>query len=300
MTRDRAKLLKGIIVSIVVTGATGQLGRHVLEALLERGVPAAEIVAAGRSVEKLADFAARGVHVQPMDYADAGSVAAALKGAKRVLLISGSEVGQRVDQHRTVIEAARAEGVELLAYTSIANADTTAMVLADEHKATEALLRESGVPFVLLRNGWYLENYTEQLPGTLAQGAIAGSAGDGKVSGASRADYAHAAAAVLVADDQAGKVYELGGDDAFSMADLAAEISAATGRTISYNDLPAEEYAGLLTGVGVPGAFAEILADSDLGIARGDLLVSSGDLRRLIGRPTTSLGQAVRSAAAAA
>jgi len=287
-------------VSIVVTGATGQLGRHVLEALLERGVPAEEIVAAGRSVEKLADFAARGVQVKAMDYADAGSVAAALKGAKRVLLISGSEVGQRVDQHRTVIEAARAEGVELLAYTSIANADTTAMLLADEHKATEALLRESGVPFVLLRNGWYLENYTEQLPGTLAQGAVAGSAGDGKVSGASRADYAHAAAAVLVADDQAGKVYELGGDDAFSMADLAAEISAATGRTISYNDLPAEEYAGLLTGVGVPGAFAEILADSDLGIARGDLLVSSGDLRRLIGRPTTSLGQAVRSAAAAA
>jgi len=294
------KIPKGIIVSIVVTGATGQLGRHVLEALLERGVPAEEIVAAGRSVEKLADFAARGVQVKAMDYADAGSVAAALKGAKRVLLISGSEVGQRVDQHRTVIEAARAEGVELLAYTSIANADTTAMLLADEHKATEALLRESGVPFVLLRNGWYLENYTEQLPGTLAQGAVAGSAGDGKVSGASRADYAHAAAAVLVADDQTGKVYELGGDDAFSMADLASEISAATGKSISYNDLPAGEYAGLLASVGVPEAFAEILADSDLGIARGDLLVSTGDLRRLIGRPTTSLGQAVRAAAAAA
>ena len=287
-------------MSIVVTGATGQLGRHVLEALLERGVPAGEIVAAGRSVEKLADFAARGVQVKAMDYADAGSVAAALKGAKRVLLISGSEVGQRVDQHRTVIEAARAEGVELLAYTSIANADTTAMLLADEHKATEALLRESGVPFVLLRNGWYLENYTEQLPGTLAQGAVAGSAGDGKVSGASRADYAHAAAAVLVADDQAGKVYELGGDDAFSMADLASEISAATGKSISYNNLPAGEYAGLLASVGVPEAFAEILADSDLGIARGDLLVSTGDLRRLIGRPTTSLCQAVRAAAAAA
>ncbi|MEW1950293.1 SDR family oxidoreductase [Pseudarthrobacter sp902506025] len=287
-------------MSIVVTGATGQLGRHVLEALLERGVPAEEIVAVGRSVEKLADFAGRGVQVKAMDYADAGSVAAALKGAKRVLLISGSEVGQRVDQHRTVIEAARAEGVELLAYTSIANADTTAMLLADEHKATEALLRESGVPFVLLRNGWYLENYTEQLPGTLAQGAVAGSAGDGKVSGASRADYAHAAAAVLVADDQAGKVYELGGDDAFSMADLASEISAATGKSISYNDLPAGEYAGLLASVGVPEAFAEILADSDLGIARGDLLVSTGDLRRLIGRPTTSLGRAVRAAAAAA
>ncbi|MFB0839871.1 SDR family oxidoreductase [Arthrobacter sp. E44] len=287
-------------MSIVVTGATGQLGRHVIAALQERGVPAGEIVAAGRSIEKLADFAERGVRVQPMDYADTESVAAALSGATRVLLISGSEVGQRVEQHRTVIDAAKAEGVELLAYTSIANADTTAMLLADEHKATEALLRESGVPFALLRNGWYLENYTEQLPGTLAQGAIAGSAGEGRVSGAARADYAHAAAAVLVAEDQAGKIYELGGDDAFTMAELASEISAATGKTITYNDLPAQDYAGLLAGVGVPEAFAEILADSDLGISRGDLLVSSGDLRRLIGRPTTSLGQAVRSAAASA
>lgn len=286
-------------MSIVVTGATGQLGQHVIEALLERGVPANGIVAAGRSVGKLADYAERGVNVQAMDYADPASVAVALKGATRVLLISGSEVGQRVEQHRTVIEAARAEGVELLAYTSIANADTTGMLLAEEHKATEALLRESGVPFVLLRNGWYLENYTEQLPGTLAQGAVAGSAGDGKVSGAARADYAHAAAAVLLADGQAGKVYELGGDEAFSMADLASEISAATGKSITYNDLPAKDYAGLLASVGVPDAFAQILADSDLGIARGDLLVSTGDLRRLIGRPTTSLAQAVRSAAAA-
>ncbi|KSU74040.1 NAD(P)H dehydrogenase (quinone) [Pseudarthrobacter enclensis] len=287
-------------MSIVVTGATGHLGRHVLEALLERNVPASGIVAAGRSVDKLADFAAKGIRVVSIDYSDPASVAAALKGATRVLLISGSEVGQRVEQHRTVIDAAKAEGVELLAYTSIANADTTAMLLADEHKATEELLRASGVPFVLLRNGWYLENYTEQLPGTLAQGAIAGSAGDGKVSGATRQDYAQAAAAVLVAEDQAGKVYELGGDSAFSMAELAAEITAATGKEISYNNMPGGEYAGLLTQVGVPGAFAEILADSDLGIARGDLLVSSGDLQKLIGRPTTSLADAVRAAAASA
>jgi NAD(P)H dehydrogenase (quinone) len=287
-------------MSIVVTGATGQLGRHVLEALLERNVASAEIVATGRATEKLADFAERGVQVRAMDYADAESVAAALKGAKRVLLISGSEVGQRVDQHRIVIEAAKAEGVELIAYTSIANADTTGMKLAAEHQATEEALRESGVPFVLLRNGWYLENYTEQLPGTLAQGAIAGSAGDGRVSGATRLDYAHAAAAVLVAHGQAGQVYELGGDEAFTMADLAAEITAATGKDIAYNDLPAEDYVGLLTSVGVPAAFADILADSDLGIARGDLLVSSGDLSKLIGRPTTSLAEAVRSAATSA
>jgi NAD(P)H dehydrogenase (quinone) len=286
-------------MSIVITGATGQLCRHVVEALLELNVPAGEIVAAGRSVEKLAGFAGRGVQVRALDYADASSVTAALKGARKVLLISGSEVGRRVEQHRTVIEAAKAEGVELLAYTSIANADSTGMKLAAEHQATEAILRESGVPFVLLRNGWYLENYTDQLPGTLAQGALAGSARNGQVSGAARADYAHAAAAVLVAEGQAGNVYELGGDEAFSMADLAAEISAATGKTITYNDLPPQEYAGLLTGAGVPEAFAEILADSDLGIARGDLLVSSGDLRRLIGRPATSLAEAVRTAAAA-
>lgn len=285
-------------MSIVITGATGQLGQHVIEALLELNVPAARIVATGRSVEKLSRFADRGVRVTAMDYDDATSVAEALKGASKVLLISGSAVGQRVEQHRTVIEAAKAEGVELLAYTSIANADTTGMKLASEHQVTEAILKESGVPFVLLRNGWYLENYTEQLPGTLAQGALAGSAGEGRVSGASRADYAHAAAAVLVAGDQSGKVYELGGDEAFTMDELAAEISAASGKTVVYNDLPADQYAGLLTSVGVPEAFAEILADSDLGIARGDLLVTGGDLRKLIGRPSTPLSEAVRSAAA--
>jgi len=285
-------------MSIVITGATGQLGRHVVEALLERNVPAGDIVATGRSVEKLADFAERGVTVQEMDYENPASVAAALKGATKVLLISSSAVGQRVAQHRTVIEAAKAEGVKLLAYTSIANADTTGMKLAAEHQATEELLKESGIPFVLLRNGWYLENYTEQLPGTLAQGAIAGSAGDGKVSAAARADYAHAAAAVLVADDQAGKVYELGGDHAFTMDQLACEISSAAGREVTYNDLPAHEYQQILVGVGVPDAFAEILADSDLGIARGDLLVTSGDLQKLIGRPSTPLSEAVRSAAA--
>ncbi|UVJ39936.1 SDR family oxidoreductase [Arthrobacter sp. CJ23] len=286
-------------MSIVITGATGQLGRHVVEALLQRNVPAAEIVAAGRSIEKLADFAGRGVQIRAMDYSDAASVAQALEGASKVLLISGTEVGRRVKQHRTVIEAAKAAGVELLAYTSVANADTTVMKLAAEHQATEAILKESGVPFAILRNGWYLENYTDQLQGTLAQGAIAGSAGEGRVSAASRADYAEAAAAVLVAEDQAGKIYELGGDHAFTLAELAQEISAAASKPVAYQDLPASDYAGLLAGFGVPEFFADILADSDLGIARGDLLVSGSDLRTLIGRPTTPMPAAVRSAVAA-
>lgn len=286
-------------MSIVVTGATGHLGRLVVESLLGRGTPAGQIVAVGRAVERLAGFSGRGVQVKAMDYDDAASVAEALRGATKVLLISGSEVGRRVEQHRAVIDAATAEGVELVAYTSIANADTTGMKLAAEHQETEALLAQSGLPYVLLRNGWYLENYTEQLPGTLAQGAFAGSAGEGRVSAAARADYAEAAAAVLQAEDQAGKVYELGGDQAFSMADLAGEISAATGQRIIYQDLPAADYAAMLTGVGVPAAFADILADSDLGIARGDLLVTSTQLSGLIGRPTTLLSEAVRSAVSA-
>jgi NAD(P)H dehydrogenase (quinone) len=225
-----------------------------------------------------------------MDYDDAATVTEALTGAERVLLISSSAVGQRVAQHRTVIEAAQAEGVELLAYTSIANADTTGMKLAAEHQATEALLEESGVPFALLR---------DQLPGTLAQGALAGSAGDGKISAATRADYAEAAAAVLVADGQAGRIYELGGDEAFSMAELAEGISAAANRPVSYQDLPAAEYAAMLAGFGVPQDFADILADSDLGIARGDLHVTTGHLSGLLGRPTTPMTVAVRAAVSA-
>ena len=286
-------------MSIVITGATGQLGRHVVEALLTRNVPAGEIVAAGRSIGKLNDFAARGVQVKPIDYTDPASVTRALEGARKVLLISGSEVGQRVEQHRTVIEAAAAAGVELIAYTSIANADTTGMKLAAEHQATEGILKDSGVPFTLLRNGWYLENYTEQLQGLLAPGALAGSAGMGKVSAASRMDYAEAAAAVLVADNQAGKVYELGGDHAFTLEELAQEISTAANKQVTYQDLPASDYAGLLAGFGVPQPFADILADCDLGIARGELLVSGSDLRELIGRPTTPMAAVVRSAVAA-
>ncbi|MEE2523523.1 SDR family oxidoreductase [Pseudarthrobacter sp. J75] len=279
-------------MSIVITGATGHLGRLVLEALLNRNVPAEEIVAVGRSTEKLAEFAARGVQVKAMDYDDAASVSEALKGAQKVLLISGSEVGKRVGQHRAVIEAAKAEGVELLAYTSIANAGTTGMKLAAEHHATEELLKESGVPFALLRNSWYLENYTAQIPTYLEYG-VSGSAGEGRVSAATRADYAEAAAAVLVSEGQAGKVYELGGE-AFSLSGLAAEVGAAAGKEVSYHDLPAEDFAKLLEGAGVPGPFAEILADSDLGIARGDLLVSGSDLATLLGRPATSMQQAVR------
>lgn len=287
-------------MTIVITGATGKLGRHVLQVLLERNVPAGEIVAAGRSIEKLEDFAAQGVRVTAMDYDDESSVTAALAGATKVLLISSSEVGKdRPGQHRTVIEAAKAEGVELLAYTSNANADINATILGQDHKATEAILADAGVPYVLLRNGYYFENWTDQIQGTLAQGVLVGSGGNGRVNAATRRDLAEAAVAVLLGEHQAGKVYELGGDTAFTLAEFAEEITAVTGTPVVYKDLPAAEYIALLTSVGVPEGFAQILADSDQGLARGDLLVEGNDLSTLIGRLTTTAADAIRMAVAA-
>lgn len=283
-------------MTIVITGATGQLGRLVVEALLESGVPAGQLVAAGRDLAKVADLAGRGVQVRQIDYQDPASLRRAFAGAGKVLLISGSDVGQRLEQHRNAIEAAKDAGVGLIAYTSIANADRTDMQLAAEHQATEEALSASGLPFTLLRNGWYLENYTDQLGSYLQHGAVAGSAGDGRVSAATRADYARAAAAVLLRDDQAGKVYELGGDVPFTLSELAEEVSAAAGQPVAYRDLPVKDYAELLVGAGLPAGYAAILADSDRGIAHGELLVTSGDLSRLIGRPTTSLREAVRAA----
>jgi NAD(P)H dehydrogenase (quinone) len=259
-------------------------------------VPAPEIVAAGRATDRIKDLADRGVSVRAIDFTDPASLGSAFADASKVLLISGSEFGQRAQQHQHAIDAARGAGVDLLAYTSIANAGTTTMRIAGEHQATEAALRASGLPWTLLRNSWYTENYTDQLATIRQHGALLGSAGDGRVSAVPRADYAAAAAAVLTTDGHAGRAYELGGDEAFSLAELAAELTAQTGQQIGYRDLPAPGYVEVLTGAGVPQPVAEILADADLGLARGDLYVDSGDLRRLIGRPTTTLRDAVAAA----
>ncbi len=278
---------------ITVTGATGHLGRLVIEELLERGVPAGDVVAAVRGPEKAADLAARGVQVREADYTRPETLATALAGTDKLLLISSNEVGQRAAQHRNIVDAAVAAGVGLIAYTGILNADTTGLALATEHKATESIIRDSGLPFVFLRNGWYIENYTDNLAPALEHGVLLGAAGDGRIAGATRADFAAAAAAVLLGAGQAGAVYELGGDEPFTMTELAAEVSRQSGRTVVYQNLPAQEYTKALVDVGVPEAFASLLADSDLGIGRGELTTDSGDLRRLLCRPTTSLADAV-------
>jgi NAD(P)H dehydrogenase (quinone) len=285
-------------MNYVVTGATGHLGRLVVESLLNKGVPADQITATGRDLSRIEDLAARGVRTVVADFDDPNSVRAAFEGADKVLLVSGSEIGQRLPQHRNAIAAAADAGVGLVAYTSIPKAETSQMKLAEEHLATEKELADAGVPHAVLRNSWYLENYTAQLPTFLEHGAIAGSTGDGRVSGATRADYAEAAAAVLLADDQAGKVYELGGDEAFTLAELADAVSEVAGKPVTYQDLPAPAYVDLLVGAGLPAPYAEILADSDQGIGRGELEVTTGDLSRLIGRPTTSVRDAVQASLA--
>ncbi|MET8720897.1 SDR family oxidoreductase [Streptomyces misionensis] len=285
------------IMPIVVTGATGQLGRLAVEALLRRGTPAADIIATGRDLARIKDLADRGITVRRADFADADSLAEAFAGADRLLLISASvPVDERVANHRRVIDAAASAGVSLVAYTSTTHADTATTVIGATHGETEEYLRDRGIPSVLLRNGWYLENYTSQLPQILRNGAVVGAAGEGRISAASRADYAEAAAAVLTTEGHTGAVYELGGDESFTLTELAAAISAAAGKQVTYTDLPVTDFARVLAAAGLPAELAEVLADADRGMNRGEMFTDSGDLHRLIGRPPVTLAEALKDA----
>ncbi|AYM75821.1 SDR family oxidoreductase [Janthinobacterium agaricidamnosum] len=279
---------------IVITGATGNLGQHVIASLLA-SVPAANIIAAVRNPAKAAGLAARGVQVRQADYNDGASLDAAFKGATKILLISSSEVGQRAQQHQNVIDAARRAGVSLLAYTSVLRADTSPLGLAAEHVITEAAIRASGLPYTFLRNGWYLENHTEHLAPVLEHGVVLGAAQNGRFSSAARADYAAAAAAVLTAV-QPQAIYELAGDHGFTLAEYAAEVARQSGKAIVYKDLPQVDFKAALVGVGVPEGFAELLADSDAGAAKGGLEDHGKQLSALTGRPTTTLLDAVKAA----
>jgi len=280
---------------IFVTGASGQLGHLVVDALL-KSLPATQIVAGVRTANKAADLAARGVTLSEIDYDRPQTLDKAFSGIGKLLLISSSEIGKRATQHKNVIAAAKSAGVELIVYTSVLHADTSVLGLAEEHRQTEQALVASGLPFVLLRNGWYTENYAASIPAALEHGVFLGSAGNGQIASAARQDYAEAAAAVLTAKEKlAGNLYELAGDSPYTLAELAAEISRQTGKNIAYKDLPEEDYRGILIGAGLPEPLAALLADSDAGAAKGALFDDSHTLSRLIGRPTTPLAQVVAS-----
>ncbi|MFF4952509.1 SDR family oxidoreductase [Streptomyces chattanoogensis] len=282
-------------MSYVITGATGALGRLVVEALLARTAPG-EIVAVARDRAKAADLAARGVTVRIADYGRPETLRSVFAAGDRVLLISGNEAGRRLAQHGAVIGAAREAGVALLAYTSVLGGPAATFSIAEEHIATEQALLASGVPYCLLRNGWYHENYTGALATILKTGAVIGSANGGRVASAARRDYAEAAAEVLTGSGHEGSVYELSGDTAWTMAEYAAEVSRQTGREIPYRDLPEERYAALMTEAGVPASAARMVADADAAIARGELASTPGDLARLLGRPATPLADAIAEA----
>jgi len=280
----------------LVTAATGKLGRLALAALTRRA-PGAPRVAGARNPDKAADLVAAGISVRALDYSRPETLPAALDGVTDLLLISGNE-GDRAAGHAAVIAAAKAAGVRRIVYTSLLHADRSGMRLADDHLATERALVDSGLSFVILRNGWYHENYTENLGAALAHGALLGAAGTGRLSPAARADYAEAAAVALLSPHLDGQTVELAGDHDLSLPEIAAAISAEAGKPVAYSDLPEAAYAGLLASFGVPGPFADLLANADAAIARGALLNNDGALRELIGRPTEPFVSALRRALA--
>ena len=276
-------------MSIAVTGAAGHLGRLVIESLLARGVAAGDIVAVVRNPGKAADLAERGIRVAQADYADQAALTAALQGVERLILVSGSEVGQRLAQHANIVAAAKAAGVAFIAYTSLLKADTSGLSLAEEHVATEKLLAESGIDHALLRNGWYWENFVSSIDTAKATGHTFGAAGEALVSGAARKDYAEAAAVVATTNGHAGEVYELAGSPALSYPGIAAAVGQIIGAEVDYVNQTEAEYAATLEGAGLPAEVAQMLAGWDIAIAAGALHSESRDLQDLIGRESTAI-----------
>ena len=279
-------------MTIAITGATGQLGRLAIAGLKARGQSPIALV---RDPAKAADLA---VEARAFDYKAVETLAPALAGVTTLVLISSNDFDDRAGQHRNVIAAAKAAGVARILYTSLLNAAESPMLLAADHKATEEAILASGLTYTILRNGWYTENHTGSLGGAIAAGAMIGSAGAGRFSSAARADYAEAIAATAATSGHDNAIYELAGDTAYSYADMAAEVSRLTGKTIPYNDLPPETYAGILQSFGLPEGFAHVLADSDVQAAKGALFDDSRTLSRLIGRPTTPFTATVAAALA--
>ncbi|EMH6309509.1 TPA: SDR family oxidoreductase [Proteus mirabilis] len=279
---------------IAITGATGLLGQHVIENLLQT-VPANQIVAFARDVKKGSSLSQKGVLVRQADYNDKASLITALQGVDKLLLISSSEVGKRTIQHRNVIEAAKSADVQFIAYTSILHADRSPLSLHVEHVETEKMLADSGISYTLLRNGWYTENYLASVPAAIEHGVFLGAAGDGKIASATRADYALAAARVISEEGHIGKVYELAGDEAWTLEQLAKELTKQSGKQVIYNNLSQADFVAALKTAGLPDKLSNMLADSDIGASKGGLFDDSHTLSKLIGRRTTTLAESIKA-----
>ena len=280
---------------IALTGATGQLGHLVIESLL-KSLPAESLIAAVRTPSKAADLAAKGVQIRQADYTDPTSLNTAFKDVEKLLLISSNEIGQRATQHRNVIDAAKRQNVELLIYTSVLHADSSTLSLAEEHRETERMIKASGIPFIILRNGWYTENYAASIPAAIALAAFYGSAGEGRIASAARADFAEASARALTGAIMPGQILELAGDQSYTLKEFAAELSRQTGKSIPYINLPEDDYRGALLGAGLPNWLATGLASWDNSAAHGALYSDSRQLSTLLGRPTTPFAKVIQEA----
>lgn len=278
---------------IAVTGATGHLGRLVIESLMNRGIAATDIVAIVRDAAKAADLSSQGIQLGVASYDDEAALTTALQGVNRLVFVSASEIGKREAQHANIINAAKAAGVTFIAYTSLLNADTSELGLAGEHIATEKFLTQSGIDHALLRNGWYWENYASALDSGKAVGKFFGAAGEATVSGAARRDYAEAAATVITSENQAGKVYELAGAPALSYQGIADEVAKVIGKEVTYVNQSVSEYQVTLEGFGLPAELAQVFAGMDEAIEKGALFSESTDLQDLIGRPSTTAAEAL-------
>lgn len=278
-------------MKIGITGATGQLGQLVVNSLKTK-IASDKIVALVRNPEKATDL---GVEARAFEY-NQENLADQLKDIDTLLLISSSEIGQRIAQHQNVINAAKQAGVKRIVYTSLLKAGKTNLGLGPEHVATEAAIKASGLEYTILRNGWYTENYTANLAGTVQAGTLIGSAGEGKIASATRQDFAEAAVAVLTSDGHTNKTYELAGDEAYTLAELAQILSQQVGQEIPYVNLPEQEYSAALEGIGVPKPFADMLANCDVCASKNDLFDDQKTLSQLIGRPTTPVAKMVEAA----
>lgn len=279
-------------MKIGITGATGHLGQIIVGKLKEK-VPAENIVALVRSPQKAAEM---GIEAREFNYNDPEPMVETLQGIDKLMLISASEIGKRIEQHSHIIEAAKKAGVKEIVYTSLLRADTSTLVLAGEHLETENKIKASGIPYTILRNGWYTENYTGSLNDVIKHGVLMGSSDEGKISSASRTDFAEAAVVVLTTEGHTGKIYELGGDEFFTMSDYAAEISKQSGKTIPYKNLPPEEFAAALQNAGMPEGYAQFYAGTHVSTEKGDLYDDTHQLSKLIGRATTPLSEVIAKA----
>ena len=282
-------------MKIAITGATGQLGNLVIEQLLQL-TAAQNIVALVRKIDKAEHFKVQSIEPREFDYDRPETLVPALSGIDKLLLISANEIGRRTPQHQAVIDAAKVAGVPYLAYTSLLRADTSPLGLAQEHRETEKLIQDSGITYTFLRNNWYSENYLAGVAHTIEIGTLFGAAQDGRISSASRIDYAEAAAKVLTSTGHENKTYELAGSESFSLSDLATFIGQAVNKDIIYQNLSAEEYTQGLTQAGLPAGLVDVIVDADIQTIQGAMYSDSKDLEQLIGHKTTSIQDAIKAA----